>query len=51
MERKPPSLPILRQLQLLPMLRIDAKLPMLRIEAALATDNRLTALRTLHMLL
>jgi hypothetical protein len=50
-DRKPPSLPMLRTLLLLPMLRIDAKLPTLRIDAALATDSTLEALSTLQRLL
>ena len=50
MDRKPPSLPMLRMLLLLPMLRIDAKLPTLSNDAALATDSTLHALSTLQRL-
>lgn len=49
-DRKPPSLPMLRMLLLLPMLRIDAKLPTLSNDAALATDSTLHALSTLQRL-
>lgn len=41
---------MLSTLWLLPMLRIEAKLPMLNSDAALAIDNTLDALRTLHTL-
>jgi hypothetical protein len=41
---------MLSTLLLLPMLRIDAKLPTLRIDVALAIDNTLEALNTLHRL-